>query len=132
MSVSNIVINGVTASFVEVPINTSVAISNDVTLEGGLSRGVIMATIQKYLAQIKACYNKGLKTSPGLEGTVSMDFRILASGFLKYARVGASSLGSKLVESCMAGKMMKWQFPKPRGGVSQDVRFPFSLRPESI
>jgi hypothetical protein len=111
---------------------SNVAISNDVTLEGGLSRGVILATIQKYLAQIKACYNNGLKNSPGLEGTVSMNFKIKPTGFLQYARVASSSLGSALVEGCMAKKMMSWQFPKPKGGVHQDVRFPFSLRPESI
>lgn len=111
---------------------SAVAISNDVTLEGGLSRAVIMATIQKYLAQIKACYNQGLKTNPALEGTVAMDFQIRANGSVGYARVGKSSLGSKMVEGCMSRKMLTWQFPKPRGGVSQDVRFPFSLRPESI
>ena len=111
---------------------SNVAISNDVTLEGGLSRGVILATIQKYLAQIKACYNQGLKNNPGLEGTVSMDFKIKPSGFLQFAKVATSSLGSKLVEGCMARKMMTWQFPRPKGGVFQDVRFPFSLRPESI
>ncbi|MCO4795341.1 MAG: AgmX/PglI C-terminal domain-containing protein [Bacteriovoracaceae bacterium] len=111
---------------------SAVAISNDVTLEGGLSRAVIMATIQKYLAQIKACYNQGLKTNPALEGTVAMDFQILATGGVGYARVGKSSLGSKMVEGCMSRKMLTWQFPRPRGGVSQDVRFPFSLRPESI
>jgi hypothetical protein len=111
---------------------SNVAISNDVTLEGGLSRGVILATIQKYLAQIKACYNKGLKNKPGLEGTVSMSFQIKPTGFLNFARVATSSLGSRLVEGCMANKMMTWQFPKPKGGVHQDVRFPFSLRPESI
>jgi hypothetical protein len=61
-----------------------------------------------------------------------MDFRIMPTGFLNYAKVAASSLGSKMVEGCMAKKMMNWQFPKPRGGVSQDARFPFSLRPESI
>ena len=111
---------------------SNVAISNDVTLEGGLSRGVILATIQKYLAQIKACYNQGLKNNPGLEGTVSMNFKIKPTGLLQYARVATSSLGSALVEGCMAKKMMTWQFPKPKGGVHQDVRFPFSLRPESI
>ena len=111
---------------------SAVAISNDVTLEGGLSRAVIMATIQKYLAQIKACYNQGLKTNPALEGTVAMDFQIKPDGSVGFARVGKSSLGSQMVESCMSTKMLSWQFPKPRGGVSQDVRFPFSLRPESI
>ena len=61
-----------------------------------------------------------------------MKFKIKPTGFLQYARVASSSLGSALVEGCMAKKMMSWQFPKPKGGVHQDVRFPFSLRPESI
>ena len=61
-----------------------------------------------------------------------MSFQIKPSGFLQFARVASSSLGSKQVEGCMATKMMTWQFPKPKGGVKQDVRFPFSLRPESI
>jgi len=110
---------------------TSLALSQDVVLEGGLDRSVIQATIAKYLSQIRACYEEGLRKNKGLMGQVSMAFEISGAGTLNYARVHKSSLGDSGVESCISTKMMNWQFPKPTGGVNVKVNYPFMLRPSS-
>jgi hypothetical protein len=108
---------------------STVPLSKDMILEGGLDRSVIQATIAKYLSQVRACYEDGLRSNPGITGLVAMDFQINGTGKLNYARVGKSSLGNSQVEGCIATRMMTWQFPKPLGGVAVKVNYPFLLRP---
>lgn len=110
---------------------TSLALSQDVVLEGGLDRSVIQATIAKYLSQVRACYESGLRKNAGLAGQVSMAFEINGQGDLNYSKVARSSLGSSEVETCISGKMMNWKFPKPTGGVNVKVAYPFMLRPSA-
>jgi hypothetical protein len=100
-----------------------------VGVDGGLDRHVIQATIAKYLNQVRACYEDRLRVNPGLAGTLTMDFQIGPSGRLNFAKVKSSTVGDPQVGSCLAGRMMAWEFPKPRGGVNVAVNYPFSLRP---
>ena len=108
---------------------SSMPLSNDIVLDGGLDRSVIQATIAKYLSQVRACYEIGLGKNPGLGGQVTVNFEIGGSGLLNYSKVAKSTLGNSEVESCITTRMMKWNFPKPLGGVNVKVAYPFLLRP---
>ncbi len=107
---------------------SQIALPSDVMIEGGLSQAVIQATIAKYLAQIRACYEDGLRGNPGLGGLVGTKFVIGGEGIVDSVQVSESTLGDKAVENCMLGKMKGWQFPKPVGGVKVRVSYPFLLR----
>ena len=119
----NAAVSGGTGGALNIPL------ANDVLMEGGLSQSVIQATIAKYLAQIRACYEMGLRKNPGLSGTVSTRFEIGATGSMNYSKVTRSSLGDTRVEECMMRRMRSWRFPKPKGGVKVRVNYPFLLRP---
>ncbi len=108
---------------------STVALSKDLVVEGGLSQAVIQATIAKYLNQIRACYEDGLSKNPGLVGLVTTRFDIGAAGNVESSQVTNSSLGNKGVEDCILRKMGGWQFPKPVGGVKVRVNYPFLLKP---
>jgi len=108
---------------------SAMAVSNDLILEGGLDRSVIQATIAKYLSQVRACYEQGLASSPGINGTVTMNFQVGPAGSLDFSKVGKSTLGHAGVENCISQRMMGWKFPKPLGGVAVKVSYPFLLRP---
>lgn len=103
--------------------------SNDVVLDGGLSRYAINATIAKYINQVRKCYEDQLISNPSLEGMVTVNFEISASGMLNYSNIKKSSLNNKNVEKCITNRMMTWKFPKPKGGTSVNVNYPFMLRP---
>lgn len=103
--------------------------SNDMILDGGLSRYAINATIAKYLSQVRRCYENQLNKQPGLEGLVTVAFQINGTGMLNYSKVKNSSLKSPVVEKCITNKMMSWKFPKPKGGVNVNINYPFMLRP---
>ncbi|MGZ3721548.1 MAG: AgmX/PglI C-terminal domain-containing protein [Bdellovibrionales bacterium] len=107
---------------------SSVPLSQELVLEGGLDRSVVQATIAKYLSQVRACYETGLKKNPGLGGQVTMAFEIGGGGDLNFAKVQKTSLDNPEVEQCISTRMMGWKFPKPRGGVSVKVSYPFVLR----
>jgi hypothetical protein len=106
--------------------------SNQMVLQGGISRYAINATIAKYLAQVRRCYEKQLQITPNIQGLVEMSFQINSSGRLNYAKVKRSTLKNKPTESCISKKMMAWDFPKPKGGVTQAVNYPFMLRPSGL
>ena len=109
---------------------SAIAVSNsDVTLEGGISRYAINATIAKYLNQVRRCYETQLKTKPNIQGLVEMSFEINSGGRLNFANVRRTTLKDKPTEQCIQSKMMTWQFPKPKGGVKVPVKYPFMLRP---
>jgi hypothetical protein len=103
--------------------------SNDMVLDGGLSRYAINATIAKYLSQVRRCYENQLNKQPGLEGLVTVSFQINRTGMLNYSKVKNTSLNSSTVEKCITTKMMSWKFPKPKGGVDVNINYPFMLRP---
>lgn len=108
---------------------SAMPVSQDIVLEGGLDRAVVQATIAKYLSQVRACYEDGLRQHPGISGQVSVDFEINGTGSLNFARIRRSSLGHSGVESCITARMMSWKFPQPVGGVNVRVNYPFLLRP---
>lgn len=109
---------------------SAIAVSNsEMVLEGGISKYAINATIAKYLNQVRRCYEAELKNKPELQGLVEMSFEINASGRLNFAKVSRTTLESPPVESCISTKMMDWQFPQPKGGVTVPVKYPFMLRP---
>lgn len=109
---------------------SSIAVSsNDMLLEGGLSRYAINATIAKYLSQVRRCYESQLNKQPGLEGLVTVSFQINGTGMLNFSKVKNTTLRNATVEKCITTKMMSWKFPKPKGGVNVNINYPFMLRP---
>lgn len=110
---------------------SDVNLAEEIELDGGLDRAVIQATIAKYLSQIRACYERGLRQKPGLTGQVTMDFEVNGDGKLNFAKVRKTTLEHEAVESCISRVMLTWQFPKPVGGTLVKVNYPFMLKPAS-
>ena len=107
----------------------NIPLGTEVVMEGGLSESVIEATIKKYLSQVQACYEVGLRKSPGLEGVVATKFEIGANGRLNYSKIFRSTLGNENVEKCIVRNMKGWRFPRPEGGVRVRASHAFRLKP---
>ena len=110
---------------------SALPLSQDIILEGGLGASVIQASIAKYISQVRACYEAGLKQEPGLTGTVTVHFVIGSQGTVKIADIGRSTLGNHGVEDCITNRVVTWKFPKPVGGVDVKVNYPFLLKPSA-
>lgn len=103
-------------------------VSSEAWIEGGLDPNEIAAVIQRHESEVRACYENGLQTQPKLSGRLSMKFLIGASGSVTTASVSNSSLKSASVENCIRNRLKAWKFPKPEGGVTVKVAYPFVLR----
>lgn len=103
-------------------------VESEAFVEGGLDRNEISAVIQRHLSEVRFCYEKGLQNKPQLSGRVSIRFLIGAKGLVTIAQVDQSSLGHSPVEGCIRDRLKTWNFPRPEGGVTVKVTYPFILR----
>ncbi len=94
--------------------------------KGKLDKDVIRRVIRRKLPRIRYCYEKALLKQPTLAGTVRATFVISPSGTVTQAEVKGFDA---LVDACIATTLRSMQFPKPRGGGSVTVRYPFTFAP---
>ncbi|MCB9535151.1 MAG: AgmX/PglI C-terminal domain-containing protein [Myxococcales bacterium] len=98
-------------------------------VEGALSKEDVRRTVARYRREIRYCYEKRLNVDRDLNGKVSVKFVIGGTGDVLFARVFESTMPDPEVGRCMEKRMMRWRFPKPAGGGTVTVRYPFLFRP---
>ena len=103
-------------------------VESEAWVGGGLDRNEIAAVIQRHISEVRFCYEQGLQQKPKLSGRLSMDFMIGPNGSVSVAKVNNSSLDHVPVENCIRNRLRTWNFPKPDGGVTVKVTYPFILR----
>jgi pSer/pThr/pTyr-binding forkhead associated (FHA) protein len=89
---------------------------------GDLDKAIIRRYIKRNLQKIQYCYEKQLLAKPTLSGTVSSQFFITPNGTV--ASSTASGVDGE-VSSCVADVIKSIEFPKPKGGGSVQVNYPF-------
>ena len=98
----------------------------DPILKGNLERWEIEAVVNEHIAEIKHCYEKQLNRYPSLAGKIIAKWVINRKGRVDSVSL-KSTLGNRKVERCVRNTILRWQFPKPRGGGSCDVGYPFTF-----
>lgn len=101
---------------------------DDAIITGGLDEQQIKQVIQRNIGQIQYCYELGLQKQPHLTGRVTVGFQIGSNGLVRTAQLRASTVKSSQVENCIVSKVRTWKFPKPEGGVTVAVVYPFNLK----
>lgn len=105
----------------------------EISSEEGLDPNVVFATVNQYLHEVRGCYESlGLSGNARLQGRVAIHFEVAPSGNLNFAEVSQTTLNLSSVENCIRERMMGWRFPKPLGGKSVKVTYPFLFRPVSL
>lgn len=99
----------------------------EIVMLGALDPEVIAAIIRRYLPQIQHCYEQQLVVKPKLRGKVVVSFLITGDGGVKAPKIAESSLQDDPTESCILQKVAGWSFPKPKGGGTVGVKYPFLL-----
>jgi hypothetical protein len=102
--------------------------SRDAVVEEGLSLDDVGKVIHAHLNEVRYCYESSMLRHPGIEGKMMVDFRIQATGIVKTADVKTSTLSDSSLEQCIISHLMKWKFPKPKGGVEVAVSYPFVFK----
>ncbi|MCP4499577.1 MAG: AgmX/PglI C-terminal domain-containing protein [Deltaproteobacteria bacterium] len=95
---------------------------------GSLDPSIIRRIVREHANQIKYCYERGLTKNPGLTGKIVMNWVIQGSGKVQRASTKSTTMKNKGVENCIAGKIKRWRFPKPKGGGIVIVNYPFVFK----
>ena len=101
------------------------AAGGEILILGSLDKNVIQAVIQRHLNQIRYCYQRELTKDPDLGGRVVIKFVVARDGTVSSANVKSTTMYNDAVESCIAGRFMRFQFPEPAGGGIVIVSYPF-------
>ena len=85
-------------------------------VSGKLDPELVRKVLHATRGQLRYCYELALNGKPSLAGRVVLHFEINAHGTVTASRVGESTLQDASVESCAAGRVRTWSFPKPKDG----------------
>ena len=98
------------------------------TVRGGLDKEIIRRIVRRHINELKFCYQRELQNDDGLMGRLVLRFSINPAGRVIASKVLSSTLGNAKVEFCVAAAVRRWLFPKPQGGGSVLVAYPFIFR----
>lgn len=84
----------------------------------------LMAVVQRYKSGVKFCYDNTLKQRPNLQGKITLQMDILASGAVSDLRVVGDTLGDAALQRCILAQVRNWRFQAIDAGT---VRFTLPL-----
>lgn len=96
---------------------------------GSIDKEAIRRVIISKLGELKACYNRSLNRSPGLEGKIVLEWLIGNGGRVLEARVKTTTMNNPEVEQCCVNRLKGWRFPDPPSGQEAQVAYPFVFAP---
>jgi hypothetical protein len=99
------------------------------TVTGALDKDIVRRIVRAHINEVRSCYNAALTTDPNLAGNVTLEMTIGADGKLSTSLVTANTTKDEPLAQCIAKAAKKWTFPKPAGGGTVTVSYPFVLSP---
>lgn len=84
----------------------------------------LMAVVQRYKSGVKFCYDNTLKQKPSLQGKITLQMDILASGAVSELRVVGDTLSDPELQRCILAQVRNWRFEAIDAGT---VRFTLPL-----
>ncbi len=96
-------------------------------IQGSLDKDLIRRVVRAHINEVRYCYNQGLSKDPNLKGRVAVQFQIGSTGKVPSAIVSETDVKDGGVGNCIAQAVRRWQFPKPPGGGTVIVTYPFVL-----
>ena len=96
---------------------------------GKLSKAELNKVFAIHDSAMKKCYERVLKSKPGLMGKVRLELFIRSNGDVGSASVRGLSLKDDSVHSCMERQAKTMKFPEPKGGAVR-VTKTYSFSPE--
>lgn len=102
--------------------------TKEALVEEGLTADEVGRVIHSHLSEIRYCYESAMLRNPSVEGKVLVDFKIRSTGMVKTAVVKDSTVSDANLEQCVISHLLKWKFPKPKGGIEVAVSYPFLFK----
>jgi hypothetical protein len=87
----------------------TVSIDDSMRLPSSGDDEAVRQVIRGYLGQIRACYERGLKGSPDLQGRLVAEFSV-AGGRVQQAWTTWNDTGSDELAECVTRQILRWRF----------------------
>ena len=97
-------------------------------VKGALDKDIIRRIVRAHINEVRSCYNATLTKDPNASGSIAIKFLIDAHGKVMVAKVQSNDTGYDDLGKCIAKKVERWKFPKPKGS-TVEVVYPFKLTP---
>lgn len=100
------------------------------TVSGGIDRDIVRRIVRAHINEVRHCYGLGLVRNASLAGEITLGFTFDADGKVTSSAVSDSTLrggSGKIVGACLEKAVRRWKFPKPIGGGTVEVAYPFEL-----
>jgi outer membrane biosynthesis protein TonB len=98
----------------------------EATTFGGLSKEVIRRIVQQNRGRIRHCYEAALRTSPELNGRVTVKFVIAPQGNVQSADPVGNTTGDDALGQCITAVVKRMSFPQADGVTA--CTYPFMLQ----
>jgi hypothetical protein len=101
--------------------------TTDVTVIG-MDKELIRQVIHRHRSEVRYCYELELTKNPKLAGKTAVKFLISGTGTVTASSIVESTVNSPVLDTCIAGRVRTWVFPKPPGGGTVSVTYPFVMK----
>jgi hypothetical protein len=101
---------------------------SDPEVTGSMDPELIRRVVRSHHDQLKYCYDNALTRNPKLTGKVSVRWIITEGGTVASSNVVSSTTNTPDLDRCIAGRVLTWIFPKPKGGGVAVVTYPFVFK----
>ena len=118
---SNSKVSGQGRSFVSMDTGAS-------DVEDGLTADQVARVINSHMKEVRYCFDSATLRNDTIGGRMMTKFAVGSSGSVQTAGVGSSTVGDQRLHECIVSHLRGWKFPKPRGGKTVAVQFPFDFK----
>ncbi|HFE45067.1 MAG TPA: AgmX/PglI C-terminal domain-containing protein [Nannocystis exedens] len=105
--------------------------AGDADVLGDVDKRAVQATIRRRMGALQNCYNRALRTNPGLSGKVTYTISISVMGTVTSVHIDADTVRDPSVASCTTTKIKGWRFPNEGAEDSSEVTFTVVFSGES-
>ena len=96
---------------------------------GPLPPSVIQREAMRHLAEVRNCYERGLRENPGVAGQMVLHAVIaVGTGSVTSATVASTTIRVHIFGDCIVSRMRRWVFPAPAAPVEADLPLDLGLR----
>jgi TonB family protein len=99
-----------------------------IAMDGGLDKDQVAKVVNTHIQEVRSCHDSATRRSGRIEGRLEISFVIDPNGAVSQAKSLSNSSGDPTLGTCIIGRLKTWSFPRPRGGVSVSVSYPFVFR----
>jgi hypothetical protein len=85
----------------------------------------ITTIMQSQKTDVRRCYDRELVLQPDLEGKLVVSLRVADNGLIDAACIKSTTFVTGDIEQCILRTVRSLKFPKPRGGGSVVVSYPY-------